>query len=322
MKILITGGLGFIGGRLGIHLSKNGHEVVLGSRRNTNPPAWLPSAKMTVTEWESVDSLKKACLGADLVIHAAGMNAKDCELDPIGALEFNGHATCNLLEAAISASVKTFFYISTAHVYSNPLQGVIDENTLAINSHPYATSHLMGERAVNNAKEEGLINSTVLRLSNAYGAPASPEANCWMLLVNDLCMQAVTTRHLRLNTSGIAQRNFMTLSDVCTAINELIYKSESQILPPMLNICNAYSNTAHEMAIMVQDRCLEVLGYAPDIQLNNEHPSEVNNSLDLKSQYSYLYKGFMKDDWKAEMDELLYFCKKFSFENYPQFRAN
>ena len=322
MKILITGGLGFIGGRLGVHLSKNGHEVVLGSRRNTHSPAWLPNAKTVVTEWASADSLKKACLGADLVIHAAGMNAKDCQLDPIGALEFNGHKTCNLLEAAISASVKTFFYISTAHVYSNPLQGVIDENTLAINSHPYATSHLMGERAVNDAKAEGLINSVVLRLSNAYGAPASPETNCWMLLVNDLCVQAVTTKQLRLNTSGTAQRNFMTLSDVCTAINELMYKSESQILPPMLNICNAHSNTAHEMAIMVQDRCLEVLGYAPDIQLNNEHPSEVNNSLNLKSQYSYLYKGFMKNDWKAEIDELLFFCKKFSFKNYPQFRVN
>lgn len=322
MKILITGGLGFIGGRLGILLSRKGHEVILGSRRNLLSPSWLPDARTVVTDWDSVDSLKKACLGADIVIHAAGMNAKDCKIDPIGALEFNGHATCALLKAAISSRVKTFFYISSAHVYSNPLQGVIDENSLAINSHPYATSHLMGERAVNNAKEEGLINSTVLRLSNAYGAPASPEANCWMLLVNDLCMQAVTTKQLRLNTSGMAQRNFMTLSDVCTAINELINKSESQILPPVLNLCNAHSNTAREMANMIQGRCLEVLGYAPDIQVNNEHSIEVNNSLDLKSQYSYLYKSFMKDDWKAEIDELLNFCKKFSFESYPQFQVN
>jgi UDP-glucose 4-epimerase len=321
MKILITGGLGFIGGRLGIHLSRNGHEVILGSRRNLLSPSWLPDAAMVVTDWGSEESLHQACAGADLVIHAAGMNSKDCELDPIEALNFNGHATCALLAAAISSKVKTFFYISSAHVYSNPLQGVIDENAFPINSHPYATSHLMGEGCVKNAKEEGLINSTVLRLSNAYGAPAGPEANCWMLLVNDLCMQAVKAKQLRLNTSGLAQRNFITLSDVCTAINELIYKSEFQAIPSMINICNSYSNTAHEMAILIQDRCREVLGYAPEIQFNNRNSSEVNNLVDLKSQYSYLYRDLMKDNRNAEIDELLIFCTKFYFDNDSQSRV-
>ena len=112
MKILITGGLGFIGGRLGIHLSKNSHEIVLGTRRNLNSPVWLPNVKMAVIDWESDESLIKACLGADLVIHAAGMNAKDCELDPEGALNFNARATAKLLAAAISSDVKTFFYLS------------------------------------------------------------------------------------------------------------------------------------------------------------------------------------------------------------------
>jgi UDP-glucose 4-epimerase len=314
MKILITGGLGFIGGRLGIHLSRNGHEVILGSRRNLPSPSWLPDAEMVVTDWGSQDSLHQACSGADLVIHAAGMNSKDCELDPIEALNFNGHATCALLAAAISSNVKTFFYISSAHVYSHPLQGVIDENAFPINSHPYATSHLMGEGCVKNAKEKGLISSTVLRLSNAYGAPASPEANCWMLLVNDLCMQAVKAKQLILNTSGLAQRNFITLSDVCTAINELIYKSEFQTIPSMLNICNSYSNTVHEMAILIQDRCREVLGYAPKIQFNNRNPSEVNNLVELKSQYAYLYRDLIKDNRNVEIDELLIFCKKFYFD--------
>lgn len=321
MKILITGGLGFIGGRLGIHLSKNGHEIVLGTRRNLSSPVWLPNVKMAVIDWESDESLIKACLGADLVIHAAGMNAKDCELDPEGALNFNARATAKLLAAAISSDVKTFFYLSSAHVYSNPLQGVINENTLPSNSHPYATSHLKGESYTQKTKEKGLINSTVLRLSNAYGTPASPEVNCWMLLVNDLCMQAVTSKQLRLTTSGIAQRNFITLSDVCTVISELIHKSESQTLPLMLNIGNAYSSTVYEMAVLIQERCMEVLGFSPEIILDSGDSDQVNESLDFKSLYSYLYKNSIINNRHAEIDELLNFCNKSFVNNGSRIRV-
>ena len=321
MKILITGGLGFIGGRLGIHLSKNSHEIVLGTRRNLNSPVWLPNVKMAVIDWESDESLIKACLGADLVIHAAGMNAKDCELDPEGALNFNARATAKLLAAAISSDVKTFFYLSSAHVYSNPLQGVINENTLPSNSHPYATSHLKGEMYAQKTKEKGLINSTVLRLSNAYGTPASPEVNCWMLLVNDLCMQAVTSKQLRLTTSGIAQRNFITLSDVCAVISELIHKSESQTLPLMLNIGNAYSSTVYEMAVLIQERCMEVLGFSPEIIFDSGDSDQVNESLDFKSLYSYLYKNSIINNRHKEIDELLNFCKKSFVNNGSRIRV-
>lgn len=314
MKILITGGLGFIGGRLGVHLSKNGHEVILGTRRNTHSPAWLPSAGMVQTEWGSLDSLKKACSGVDIVIHAAGMNAKDCALDPIGALEFNGHATCNLLEVAILSKVKAFFYISSAHVYSNPLQGVIDENTLAINSHPYATSHLIGERAVNKAQDAGLINSTVLRLSNSYGVPASPEAKCWMLLVNNLCLQAVTINQLRLTASGTNVRNFITLTDVCAVIGHLIDKSENEKFPQTINIGNTISNTTFEMAELVQSRCKIVFGFSPKIIFNSENYDQNTKLLEFKSLYVNLFKDFIINNRNAEIDELLIFCKN-SFAN-------
>jgi len=310
MKILITGGLGFIGGRLGIHLSENGHEVVLSTRKNLNPPVWLPTAGIAVVDWESDESLSKACLGADLIIHTAGMNAKDCELNPVEAFNFNGLATSKLLTAAINCNVKTFFYISSAHVYSNPLQGVIDENMIPRNPHPYATSHLEGEKYVREAKEKGLINSSILRLSNTYGAPTSPEVKCWMLLINDLWKQAATPKQLRLTSSGLAQRNFITLSDVCAVISELIYNSETQTLPLMLNIGNTNSNTVYEMAILIQDRCKAVLGFSPEIILNSGDAVEVNKSLDFKSLYSYLFSNMIVNDRNTEIDELLNFCKR------------
>jgi UDP-glucose 4-epimerase len=322
MKILITGGLGSIGGRLGVHLSENGHEIVLGTRKNLKPPGWLPTAKMVMMDWESDESLNQACLNIDLVIHAAGMNADDCELNPVAALNFNGNATSKILTAAVNNGVKTFFYLSTAHVYSNPLQGLVDENTTPTNPHPYATSHLEGEKHAREAKDKGLINSTILRLSNTYGAPTSPEVNCWNLLVNDLCMQATLSKQLRLSTSGKAQRNFITLSDVCNVIKELIYKSESQILPLTLNIGNTYSSTVYEMAVLVQYRCEIVLGFRPDIIINSDNSSQENTSLDFRSSYSNLFQNKIKNNRNSEIDELINFCKKHFGDNSSLIEVN
>lgn len=315
MKILITGGLGSIGGRLGVHLSENGHEIVLGTRKNSKPPGWLPTAKMVMMDWESDESLNQACLDIDLVIHAAGMNADDCELDPLAALNFNGDATSKILTAAVKNGVKTFFYLSSVHVYASPLQGVIDEKSFPSNPHPYATSHLEGEKHAREAKNNGLINSTILRLSNAYGAPTNPDANCWKLLVNDLCMQATLSKQLKLSTSGKAQRNFITLSDVCSVIKELIYKSESQILPLTLNVGNAYSSTVYEMAVLVQDRCEVVLGFRPDILVNSDNLSQEKTSFDLRSLYSNLFHNEIKNNRNSEIDELINFCKKYFGNN-------
>ncbi len=315
MKILITGGLGFVGGRLSINLLKSGHEIVVGTRKSINPPAWLANARIARLDWKSDKSLSNACLGVDLVIHAAGMNAKECELNSVAAHEFNGNATSRLLTAAVSSSVKTFIYLSSIHVYADLLQGVIDEKTLPTNTHPYATSHLEGEHHVSNARDNGLINSTTLRLANAYGMPAGPEVDCWALLVNDLCLQAVTTRQLKLATSGVNLRNFITLSDVCAVISKLIDESENQSLPQILNIGNACSNSVYEMAELIQNRCKAVLGFSPKISLNNEDSYQVTNPLDYKSLYSNLFENLVKNDRNSEIDELLNFCKNFFANN-------
>jgi len=315
MKILITGGMGFVGGRLGVFLSENEHEIIIGTRRSLKSPDWLPVAKMVTIDWASDKSLNQACVGVDLVIHTAAMNNKECELDPIAAHNFNGLATSRLLTAAINNNIKTFLYFSTAHVYSNSFSGIFDENTLPTSSHPYSTSHLAGEKHILNAKSKKLINSVILRLSNAYGSPVTPDINCWMLLVNNLCKQATTTNKIRLSTHGDDQRSFITLSDVCAVVNLLIQKSDIQELPPLVNVCNKNSNTAYEMAILIQQRCEEVLGFVPEITRKNQDLSESITQLKLSSLHSLLFEKCISNNKEAEIDGLLRFCNMF-FPNY------
>ena len=83
----------------------------------------MPQSEVVKLIWDDKDALTEACRNVDTVIHAAGMNAQDCTKDPVAALEFNGVATARLVEATCKAGVNQLIYLSTAHVYSNPLQG-------------------------------------------------------------------------------------------------------------------------------------------------------------------------------------------------------
>lgn len=267
MRILITGGLGFVGGRLAVHLAHAGHRIVLGSRNAVAPPAWLLQAEVVKIEWEDIAALERCCLGVDMVIQAAGMNAEDCATDPIAALAFNGVATARLVAAASRAGVHRIIYLSTAHVYAGPLVGTITEETFPRNLHPYATSHLAGEQAVLGANQRGNIQGIVLRLSNAFGAPANKKVNCWMLLVNDLCRQAVQTHKLILHSGGQQQRDFIAMNEVCRVIERLAGANHGDGYPTgIFNIGSGESQSVFSITQTIQQRCLQVLGFHPELQ--------------------------------------------------------
>ena len=111
MRVLITGGFGFVGGRLGKHLIDRSYEVILGSRKFQKPPNWLPKAKVVKTDWKNKSALFDLCAGVDVLVHAAGMNAQDCVAYPEKALAFNGNTTSNLVGSALKAGVKKFIYL-------------------------------------------------------------------------------------------------------------------------------------------------------------------------------------------------------------------
>jgi len=302
--ILITGGFGFLGGRLGQYLSEN-YNVILGSRSDQSKPNWLSIAKTLKIDWDDETSLNDACNLVDIVIHASGLNAQECSSGPEKALLVNGVYTQNLVKAAINQSVKKFIYLSTAHVYSDSLLGVITEDTPTANTHPYATSHVAGENAVLFATRQEYIEGTVVRIANAFGSPVSKDVNCWMLLVNDLCKQAVVEKSLTLNGDSKTVRDFVTIRDFCSVIGLLIENNTSHIV----NIGSGKACTIGEMATKIQSNCLNVLGFEPPIILKQK-PLINENSFDFQTNYLDSINFKFANDFDVEIRELIYFCKE------------
>jgi UDP-glucose 4-epimerase len=252
-SVLLTGGLGYVGGRIALGLAADDYALTCGTRR-TNAPAWLPVRSVAHIDWNSPDSLASACRDIDCVIHLAAMNEIDAAKDPVGALQVNGVASLRLLEAARQAGVRRFVYFSTAHVYGAALQGTVDETTPSRPIHPYAITHKVTEDFVLAAHDQKQIEGVVFRMSNGFGAPVTPNIDRWTLLVNDLCRQAATRGELRLNSSGTQLRDFITLSDVVRAVSHVLRLDASQLDNGLFNLGSGESVSILEMAERVAAR--------------------------------------------------------------------
>ncbi len=307
-SILLTGGLGYVGGRLALALTEAGHELRCGTRRaGMAAPAWLPGMRIAPLDWESDDSLAQACAGIDCVIHLAAANEIESTKDPLGALRMNGLASLRLLEAARQAGVSRFIYFSTAHVYGAPLQGEITETTLARPAHPYAITHRVTEDFVLAAHDQKGIEGIVLRLSNGFGAPATPDIDRWTLLVNDLCRQAATSGELRLNSAGTQLRDFITLGDVARAVNHLLQLDALQLADGLFNLGGGQAVSILDMTERIAARWRALTGRDIAIVLpagNGVAPAPLDSRCDKLAATGFA----LTSDVDNEIDGTLQLC--------------
>ncbi|TQE83106.1 NAD(P)-dependent oxidoreductase [Leptospira noguchii] len=307
-RMLITGSSGFLGGRIAKYFGAlNEFELILGTTKNFELPDYIQFGKVILIDWNSQASMEAACENVEYIIHCAGMNAQDAIKNPQKAFEFNGYTTGCLMDAAIKNHCFKFIYFSTAHVYGNPLIGNVSEDSLLTNEHPYAMSNMIGEREVSNRNALDKIFGINIRLSNAFGAPVDPNVNCWMLLVNDLCKQAVTTRRMILKTSGIQRRDFIAIWDVCKAVEHLL-RIKSNHKNNTYNVGGNMSLSVWEMANLVRERCKQTLGFLPELERVEPGRNEI--SMDFNYDVTKLLStGFhYSNSFLSEIDDLLIFC--------------
>ena len=312
-RILVTGGLGFVGGRVAQLLASDSEiSLKLGSRKAQESLEWLPGVKVLEMDWHSLQSLTLACEGVDVLVHLAGMNHNDCLSDPIAAIEANVVNTARLMQAAKVADIKRVIYFSTAQVYGSNLSGKIDEFTLTKNFHPYATSHKAAEDVVfaaANSNEN--MDAIVLRLSNGFGVPAHSSVNAWMLLMNDLCHQAVTLGSMTLRSTGLQHRDFITLEDVSRVVEHMIALPNNQIGNGLFNVGSGKSSRVIKMVELIQARCKVVLGYSPKIirpqPIQNEKTPDLNYCVDKLLSTGFTFQG----NPALEIDEILRMCNEY-----------
>jgi UDP-glucose 4-epimerase len=310
--VLITGGLGYVGGRIAKHLSQSPEYFLRLTAIDDNPviPGWLAQGQVMSMDILSGKDICKVCQDVDTIVHLAAVNEIDSARDPELALEVNGTGTVRLLRAAEKVGVKRFVYFSTAHVYGVPLTGTIDEGSLARPVHPYAITHRTAEDFVLAAHDSGKLIGIVFRLSNGFGAPIAPEVDRWTLVFNDLCRQAVTSGKLVLRSSGIQCRDFITLHDVARSVLHMLKIPGDKVGNGLFNLGGECSLRIIDVAERVVSRCEAVLGFCPPIIRPEPGLNEICEGLEYRIDKLKQTGFYLEGNIDQEIDETLILCRK------------
>lgn len=310
MKLLVTGGMGYIGGRFAEAIAADPDcSLVLTSRRPGQ--ATLPArARLEILDPCDEPRLAKACAGCDAVVHLAGMSAAECARDPDGSIEARVNAARALLSAAAAAGVRRIVCVSSAHVYGAALEGVVDEEVEPKPSHPYGRSHLAAEQVMRAAHARGELDAVVIRLSNSFGAPANAAPEAWKLVLNQLGRQAVRERRMTLATAGNQRRDFIAMSEVCRALRHLCVAPATALRAGLFNVGGEWAPTIADAAGAIAKRVTAKLGFTPPVVRGAVADPVGAGPLDFRCQ-RLRDSGFaaLADSRDAELDRLISSCE-------------
>ena len=211
MRILITGGSGFIGSHVVEKLLERGHQVFIfdlptvGHGHSSTDAVFIPGSIL------DLESLRMAMVGVNAIYHLAAIaDVGDVFQDPHYAEAINVRGTINVLEAARRSKVPRVIYGSTTWVYSDVDEETVDENTpLKAPSHLYTATKLTSEYYCHSYDELFGLETTVLRYGIPYG-PRAREAGVIPIFVK----KALAGEPLTIAGDGLQYRQFVYAEDL------------------------------------------------------------------------------------------------------------
>lgn len=181
MKVLVTGGGGFIGSHLVEALLKAGHEVRVLDNFSTGRRENLASAagRLEVVEGDVRDSAAAAAAvrGREAVCHLAALPSVPRSFrDPFSSFAVNAGGTVKVLEAARRAGVRRFIYSSSSSVYGDVAAEAKSEDLEPCPLSPYAVSKLSGESMCRLFRRVYGMETVSLRYFNVFGPRQDPRS--------------------------------------------------------------------------------------------------------------------------------------------------
>jgi UDP-glucose 4-epimerase len=214
MRVLVTGGSGFIGSHVVDKLRAAGHEPVIYDLRPSpwHEPGSVATVLGSITDREGLERALHSC---DAVAHLAAVaDVNDVHAEPEDAERVNARGTVAVLEACRRAGVKRIVYASTIWVYSDCEGEVVDEDTLLpAPSHLYTSTKLAGELYCKAYQELYGIDYTILRFGIPYG-PRAREAAVIPAFVG----RALRGEPLTLAGDGGQSRRFVYVEDLAEGV--------------------------------------------------------------------------------------------------------
>ena len=234
MKVLITGGAGFIGSNLAKRLVEDGHSVVVldsllrGNKLDKETYSQIEFMKGDVRDLQTVNQASKNC---DLIFHFAAVLGVDIVADnPVETMDVEVIGTRNVVEAAFLNNVKKIMYASTSGIYGHSaIENALTEEVLVDPRTSYAMAKRYNEIYLASHHEEKGLNVVSLRFFNVYGKNQDNR-----MVVPRFFEQALENDPITVFGTGKQTRDFTYIDDTVEACLRLMDISGCHIV----NIAN------------------------------------------------------------------------------------
>jgi len=228
MRVLVTGGSGFIGSHVVDKLRERNIAVRV---YDMIYPTFRKDIEFYRGSLLDMEALRMACSGVDYIIHLAAVaDVNNVFAEPLYAVNLNSTGTANVLEAArINGEVKRVIYASTVWVYSDtqPTNSNIlaEDDPITFPSHLYTATKLAGEYYCKSYQELYDVPYTIVR----FGVPYGPRARA-RTVANVFIDKALNNKALTVAGDGQQFRKFVYVEDLADGVvRALNPRAENQV---------------------------------------------------------------------------------------------
>jgi UDP-glucose 4-epimerase len=249
MRILVTGGAGFIGSHLVEHFQGVDEVVVLDNLR-TGHQHNLEGLSHTFIDGSVTDraAVDRATEGVDLVFHLAAMiSVPESMAAPRDCVDINVTGFLNVLESAAAAGVRKVVFASSAAIYGdNPTVPKVESMKPEPKS-PYAITKLDGEYYMDMFRREGKLATASLRFFNVFG-PRQDPSSAYAAAVPLFIQRALANEDLTIFGDGEQTRDFVYVKDIVEA---LAYVGQGSDLQGVFNVGYGNSMSVNDLAALI-----------------------------------------------------------------------
>jgi UDP-glucose 4-epimerase len=300
MKIMLTGGAGFIGSHVADLLIEEGHQIIIidnlstGKEANINPSASFYQLDVLDESLEDIFIQEKPEI---VNHHAAQINVRESVINPIQDLEINIRGSVRLFELSRKYGVKKVVFASSGGaIYGEQSHFPADEDHPLKPLSPYGVSKLAGENYLYYYEQNFGLPSVSLRYANVCGPRQDPFGEAGVVAI--FAQKMLTGQQPIINGSGEQTRDYVCVEDVArinlivlkdkvtgqfnvgtgkeTTVNHLFQKIKSLTHSEVREVHGEPKKGEQLRSVLSAEKAKRVLGWEPLIKLDEGLKKTVN----------------------------------------------